>query len=172
MQYQMILFSKCQLHTILSKLQKLITAVDWWSLLIQWVTFSIFDTSSWFSVFVGLLSKKEPSNNFWGKSVKMASPVDKRVAELQIEEGRPRTESSDSQGSRVRAWSGVNFDDQGRTRTFSFGGKKKKIIAIAIDSSELCERAFDCEFPFHVHFYHLEDLQILTEKSFLIFIER
>ena len=70
--------------------------------------------------------------------------MDKRVSELMQEEGgRPR---ADSDGTRTRSWSGTDFDGPGRPRTFSFGGKKKRIVAIAVDASENSERAFDCTY--------------------------
>ena len=69
----------------------------------------------------------------------MSQPGGKRVSELIASE-------AGEGGGRVRSWSGTDFEGPGRQRTFSLGGKKKHIVAVAVDGSESAERAFDCEY--------------------------
>ena len=66
-----------------------------------------------------------------------------RVKELiQEDDMRPR---SDSTGSRTRAWSGTDFQDAGRPRTFTVERAQRKLVVVAVDASEASARAFDCQ---------------------------
>ncbi|ELU17185.1 hypothetical protein CAPTEDRAFT_161721 [Capitella teleta] len=90
---------------------------------------------------------------------------DKRVSEL----------VDDSAGGRVRSWSGTSFDGTGRARTFSLGGKKSRLVAIAVDGSEACERAFDwyCDIlhqqDFFITLLHVPELADVAKSGGMAF---